>query len=189
MQSQPSTVFSSHHARICCSLPSTLAWCHGSMRVDAPCQKFQASLSSLVWYVVQDPPFRHTGMVQHDLDGNLQFLHRTYLGKFDPALQEPWREMDFVTNPVTPQLALVYSEAYGFFPHQVTTDYEKYCCPDGSRTRDVSECSYQECKVPGDPLPVLTIAAANLDPGVRLVLNALNDMFTALQANQSAKSG
>ena len=61
------------------------------MRVDAPCQKFQASLSSLVWYVVQDPPFRHTGMVQHDLDGNLQFLHRTYLGKFDPALQEPWR--------------------------------------------------------------------------------------------------
>ncbi|DBA84574.1 TPA: hypothetical protein ACH3X2_006154 [Trebouxia sp. C0005] len=136
-----------------------------------------------------EPPFRHTGMVQHDLDGNLQFLHRTYLGKFDPAIQEPWRELDFVTNPVTPQQALIYAEAYGFFPHQVTTDYEKYCCPGGSDTSDVSECRFKECKVSGNPLPVLTIAAANLDPGVRMVLNALDDMFTALQANQSAKSG
>ena len=136
---------------------------------------------------MQDPPFRHTGMVQHDLDGNLQFLHRTYLGKFDPALQEPWREMDFVTNPVSPQQALVYSEAYGFFPHQVTTDYEKFCCPDGTRSSDTSACSFKECKAPGNPLPVLTIAAVNLDPGVRLVLNSLNEMFSSLQSNQSTK--
>lgn len=58
-------------------------------------------------------------MVQHDLEGNLQFLHRTYLGKFDPEEEEPWREMNFVSNPITPPQALVYSGAYGFFPHQV----------------------------------------------------------------------
>lgn len=138
---------------------------------------------------MQDAPFRHTGMVQHDLDGNLQFLHRTYLGKFDPATQEPWREMDFVSNPITPQQALVYSEAYGFFPHQVTTDFDKYCCPDGSRTTDMSQCSFKECKVPGNPLPILTVAVVNLEPEVRLVLNALNEIFTALQANQSTNSG
>ena len=96
--------------------------------------------------------------------------------------------MDFVTNPVTPQQAIVYSEAYGFFPHQVTTDYEKYCCPDGTRTNDVSQCSFKDCRVPGNPLPVLTVAAANLEPGVRLVLNSLNELFTSLQSNQSAEA-
>ena len=137
---------------------------------------------------MQDPPFRHTGMVQHDLDGNLQFLHRTYLGKFDPASSEPWREMDFVTNPLSPQQAVIYSDAYGFFPHQVTTDYEKYCCPEGTRTSDISECSFKECKSPGDPTPVLTVAAANLEPEVRTVLIALNELFTSIQTSYSAKS-
>ncbi|MCJ1241141.1 hypothetical protein MMC14_009145 [Varicellaria rhodocarpa] len=138
--------------------------------------------------LMQDPPFRHTGMVQHDLDGNLRFLHRTYLGKFDPSDSEPWREMDFVTRPLSPQQAVLYSEAYGFFPHQVSTDFEKYCCPDGSRTADASQCDFQKCSSPGDPLPILTIAAANLDPEVQTALGAVNSMFSGLQSNLSIKS-
>ena len=125
-------------------------------------------------------------MVQHDLDGNLQFLHRTYLGKFDPTNQGPWREMNFVTSPVTHQLALVYSQAYGFFTHQVTTDYEKYCCLDGIGTSNVTQCGLKECKVSGEPLPVLTIAADKLDAGTRTVLSSLNEVFTALQSKRSA---
>ena len=127
-------------------------------------------------------------MVQHDLDGNLQFLHRTYLGKFDPSQSEPWREMDFVTRPVTPQQALVYSEAYGLYPHQISTDFEKFCCPDGTRTADAGQCDFKDCKAAGNPLPVLTIAAANLGPAIKSVLNAMDNMFVSLQSNQSQKS-
>ena len=137
---------------------------------------------------MQDPPFRHTGMVQHDLDGNLQFLHRTYLGKLDPSSSEPWREMDFDSSPLTPEQAIIYSEAYGFFPHQVSTDFEKYCCPDGTRTTDASQCSFKECKSPGIPLPILTVAVGNLEPEVRTVLASLNELFAGIQSNYGAKS-
>ena len=149
------------------------------------CEKYLAALAFRVVFL-QDPPFRHTGMVQHDLDGNLQFLHRTYLGKFDPSRSEPWREMDFVSSPLTPEQAVVYSEAYGFFPHQVSTDFEKYCCPDGSRTTDASQCSFKECKSPGKE--ILTVAVGNLEPEVRTVTDSLNELFAGIQANYGAKS-
>ena len=127
-------------------------------------------------------------MLQHDLDGNLQFLHRTWTGKFDPTSKEPWREIDFITTALTSQQVLVYAEEYGFFPHQVTTDFEKYCCPDGTRTSDASQCDFKQCKSPGNPLPLLTIAASKLDPGVTTVLKSLDLLFTSLQANQSIVS-
>ena len=127
-------------------------------------------------------------MVQHDLDGNLQFLHRTYLGKFDPASTEPWRELDFVTNPLTPQQAVVYAQAYGFFPHQVSTDFEKHCCPNGTHTQDASQCDIRDCQSPGDPLPVLAIPLLNLDHSVRTVVKALHELFTKLQSSASIKS-
>lgn len=125
-------------------------------------------------------------MVQHDLDGNLQFLHRTYLGKFDPASSEPWREMDFVTNPVSPEQAILYSEVYGFFPHQVSTDFEKYCCSDGSHTAAANECNFKECRSPGSPLPLLTVAVANLEPQVQTVLDALNDLYADLRSTHAS---
>ena len=139
--------------------------------------------------LLQDPPFRHTGMVHHDLSGNLQFLHRTYLGKFQPSAKEPWREMNFVTNVLSPQQAVVYSEAYGFFPHQVTTDFEKHCCQGQSSNDNVQpECDLKLCKVPGKPLPILAVAAENLDHGVRATLKQLDDVLGTIKANYTARS-
>ena len=138
---------------------------------------------------LQDPPFRHTGMVQHDLDGNLQFLHRTYLGKFEPSSKEPWREMNFISNILTSQQALIYSEDYGFYPHQVTTDFEKHCCQgQGSSDNAQSECDLKLCKTPGKPLPVLVVATDNLDHGVRATLQSLNDLFERIKMNHTARS-
>lgn len=136
---------------------------------------------------LQEPPFRHAGMLQHDLDGNLQFLHRTWTGKFDPTSQEPWREIDFITMSLTPKQVLAYAKdnQYGFFPHQCSTDFEKYCCPNGTRTSGGSQCDFKQCKPPGNPLPLLTIAASNLDPGSRAVLKSMDLLFTSLQANHS----
>ena len=139
---------------------------------------------------LQGPPFRHAGMLQHNLDGNLQFLHRTWTGKFDPTSPEPWREIDFITMSLTPQQVLIYAEDnhYGFFPHQCSTDFDKYCCPNGTRSSGASQCDFRQCKSPGNPLPLLTIAASDLDSGVRTVLRSMNMLFTSLQANHSIVS-
>lgn len=128
-------------------------------------------------------------MVHHDLDGKLLFLHRTYLGKFNPAAKTTMREMNFVSNPLSPQQAVVYSEAYGFFPHQVSTDFEKHCCKGRDSAEGVKpSCDLKLCKVPGNPLPVLAVAVDNLDHGTRAVLRQLDDLYMAIRANHTAKS-
>lgn len=146
------------------------------------------SLLANCHFVLQEPPFRHAGMLQHDLDGNLQFLHRTWTAKFDPTAEGHWKEVDFITNPLTVEQVPVYSEDYGLFPHQVTTDFEKYCCPNGTDTSGASQCDIKHCISPGNPLPLLTIAASKLDPGVRTVLTSLDVLFTSLRTNQSIAS-
>lgn len=115
-------------------------------------------------------------------------------GKFDPTVQGHWREVDYMTNALTIEQVLVYSEAYGFFPHQVTTDFDKYCCANGTavpavtgttvltHATDANQCDIVHCKSPGNPLPLLTIAPSNLAPDLRMVLRSIDAMFTSLQA-------
>ena len=137
-------------------------------------------------HVLQDPPFRHTGMVQHDLDGNLQFLHRTYLGKFDPEAKEPWREMDFVSNPLTADQVVLYSQLYGFKKHQVSVDFETHCClRQGSVESVAMKCSLQSCILPEDPAQLLAIPIEKLDRGVRDALKQQNVLFASLRAHSN----
>ena len=140
-----------------------------------------------VWHVLQDPPFRHTGMVQHDLAGNLQFLHRTYLGKFNPAAKEPWRQMNFVSNPLTEQQIVLYGQSYGFLEHQVSVDFDKHCCSrQDSQYSAEKKCSLAQCKLPGDPVPLLAIPMERLDYSVRTVLKQQDELFASITASHTA---
>ena len=100
-------------------------------------------------------------------------------------MQAHWREVDYMTNPLTIEQVLVYSEAYGFFTHQVTADVEEYCCFNGTTDPDANQCDILHCTSPGNPLPILTIPSSDLAPDVRMVLRSLDALFTSLQVSST----
>jgi len=74
------------------------------------------------------PFYRHTGMVQHDWNGVMAFLHRTSTAKFNPADQK-WRHLDYVTSPLSHRQAeIVVNNGDGWQLGQLNMEFEKYCC-------------------------------------------------------------
>ena len=128
-------------------------------------------------------------MLQHDLGGDLQFLHRTAGGKFDPAMHAPWRTVNFASNPLTAQQARLYFPGLTLTSAQVTTNFEKHCCTkQASALTQALGCNLKLCITPGDPLPVLAVSLDSLGHGVRAVINHQDVLFAAIRANFTKNS-
>lgn len=120
---------------------------------------------------LQNPFYKHTGMVQFDWSGEMAFLHRTSTAKFEP-LSNKWRHVDFVTAPLTHQQALlVVSQGDGWLIGQLNTHFGKWCCGLTDPTHDQMEeaskhfvrtaqgCSVHDCTLPASNhgLPVMAV--------------------------------
>lgn len=158
----------------------TFAWMHGDK--DTYRLAFHLANKSSDFAQVPTPPgqaldahpgnmpfYRHTGMVQHDWNGVMAFLHRTSTAKFNPD-QQKWRHVDYVTSPLTHRQAeLVVNNGDGWQLGQLNMEFEKYCCGltdfEAHKLAAVREeflqsqtgCSIHECDIPqtGDGLPVM----------------------------------
>ena len=138
---------------------------------------------------MQDPPYRHAGMIQHNLDGDLQFLHRTAWPKFDPTSPEPWRKVNFVSNPLTAQQATIYAPGLTFSSDQVTMEFDKHCCTRQATLKTPAlGCNLKLCTTPGNPLPVLAVSVDSLDHRFRSIIKQQEHIFSAMKANFSARS-
>lgn len=117
---------------------------------------------------MQAPFYRHTGMIQHNWDGAMAFLHRTSTAKFKPK-DKAWRHVDYVTMPLTHQQAVIeVGNGDGWQLGQLNMEFEKYCCGltdfeahKVAAVRDEflsqSKCSIYKCHIPQTEqgLPVL----------------------------------
>lgn len=119
--------------------------------------------------LLQMPFYKHTGMVQHDWDGNMAFLHRTSTAKFKPEAPT-WRHVHYITSPLTHQQAVNAAEnGDGWQLGQLNMEFEKYCCGltdfEAHKLAAVREeflasqsgCSIHECDIPQTPagLPIM----------------------------------
>lgn len=118
---------------------------------------------------LQMPFYKHTGMVQHDWDGNLAFLHRTSTAKFKPH-ESSWRHVHYITSPLShKQAELGMNNGDGWQLGQLNMEFEKYCCGltdfEAHKLAAVREeflatqsgCSIHACNIPQTPegLPLM----------------------------------
>ncbi len=146
---------------------------------------------------LQMPFYRHTGMVQHDWNGVMAFLHRTSTAKFNPD-QQKWRHLDYVTSPLTHRQAeIVVNNGDGWQLGQLNMEFEKYCCGltdfEAYKLAAVREeflqsqtgCSIHECNIPqtGDGLPVMAFPPeiAFAQTNATEVIHQMDELYAVMQ--------
>lgn len=143
------------------------------------------------------PFYRHTGMVQHDWDGNMAFLHRTSTAKFKPD-EDTWRHVDYVTSPLSHQQAeTAVSNGDGWQLGQLNMEFEKYCCGltdfEAHKLAAVREeflatqsgCSIHECNIPQTKtqLPVMAFPPeiAFAQTNSTEVIRQMDELYAVMQ--------
>ncbi|KAL3146379.1 hypothetical protein ABBQ32_003064 [Trebouxia sp. C0010 RCD-2024] len=160
---------------------------HFAQVTAAPAQALDASSKHAPFY-------KHTGMVQHDWDGNMAFLHRTSAAKFKPGAPT-WLHVHYITSPLTHKNAVSMSN--GWHLGQLNMEFEKYCCGltdfEAHKLASVREeflasqsgCSIHKCDIPQTPegLPIMAfppeIAFGKIN--ATEVLSQMERLYTVMQ--------
>ena len=151
------------------------------------------------------PFYIHTGMVQHDWDGNMAFLHRTSTAKFKPEAPT-WRHVHYITSPLSHRdatTAVVNGD--GWQLGQLNMEFEKYCCGltdfeahKLAAVRDEflasqSSCSIHECDIPQTPegLPIMAFPPeiAFAKTNATEVIRQMERLYAVMQQAEDVHDG